>query len=248
MIISHSKKFIYVHIPKTGGTSIEMGLAPILGWNDLILGSTELGDTMNGPYRRQFGLFDHCTVDDIASVCGAEIFDDYFSFTVVRHPVERAMSSFNYFGRMCWYPCNAFNINLDTLRQTMIGAPEDDPTRSEYIGRFPFLSWGVIAAFLEAKDFSTFIRHPITLSDPTFFPQTEFVCSLDGDMKLDEIVKLEELHRFLPRLSRKLGEAVTIGHENRSRRKLVSAETIGADDKLYLQQYFTQDFLAFEYE
>lgn len=38
MIISHAHKFIFIHIPKCGGTAVSKALLPYLGKDDLILG------------------------------------------------------------------------------------------------------------------------------------------------------------------------------------------------------------------
>ena len=96
MIVSHSRRFIFVHVNKAGGTSMELALAPHLAWNDLVLGTTELGQAMKGPYQRVFGLSEHSSLDEIAAVCGREIVRAYFSFALVRHPVARLVSMYNF--------------------------------------------------------------------------------------------------------------------------------------------------------
>ena len=44
MIISHTHRAIFVHIPKTAGTSITALIEPALRWNDLVLGGTTFGE------------------------------------------------------------------------------------------------------------------------------------------------------------------------------------------------------------
>src|SRR5215469_2544795 len=56
MIISHSRRFIFVHIHKAGGTSVEQALDPHLAWNDLILGGSQFGEKIQGAYQKRFGL------------------------------------------------------------------------------------------------------------------------------------------------------------------------------------------------
>lgn len=51
MIISHSHKFIFIHISKCGGTSITNALLPYLGENDLVLGSSKR--QASSPLRRR---------------------------------------------------------------------------------------------------------------------------------------------------------------------------------------------------
>jgi len=51
MILSNSKKYIFVHIPKCAGTSITRAIAPSCEWNDIILGSTEFGNEIQNAYQ-----------------------------------------------------------------------------------------------------------------------------------------------------------------------------------------------------
>ena len=70
MIISNSHRFIFVHVLKTGGTTVCAALDPFLRWNDVVLGGTEFGERMNGPYRDRFGLRKHSTAQEIRAVVG----------------------------------------------------------------------------------------------------------------------------------------------------------------------------------
>lgn len=248
MIISHSRKLIFIHIPKCGGSTVERALEPFLDWNDVALGTSDIGNAMNRPFRERFGLFDHGSLSDVIAICGASYIEEYFTFALVRHPVERAMSSFNYIAQMCRYPCNFLKIDLDTLAEKISQDSADPRGRKDLIRRYPFLDWDILHSFLRTQDFSAFIRDPVTLADPAFVPQVDFVSSLDGKTRLDHIVKLEELHRFATRLSKHLGTPITFGHHNRSEKKRITRDTLSRDDRTYLRHYFDQDFLAFEYD
>src|SRR5215469_1250703 len=98
MIISHSRKFIFVHIHKTAGTSVEIGLDPWLSWDDVVLGSTPRGQAINNTYHARFGLNKHSSIAEIERVCGKQLVDGCFTFATVRHPVSRLCSLYNFVG------------------------------------------------------------------------------------------------------------------------------------------------------
>jgi hypothetical protein len=74
-MISHKHKFIFVHIPKTGGTSVDSILSKISrNWNSkhhLIEKYRKLADKKHG-------------------------FENYFKFTIVRNPWDRLLSNYFY--------------------------------------------------------------------------------------------------------------------------------------------------------
>ena len=98
MIICHSRRFVFVHVHKTGGTSIKTALDPLLQWNDLILGGTPIGEYLNEVYRQRFKLSKHASVAEIDKVCGTALCDEYYVFATVRHPVDRLCSIYNFIG------------------------------------------------------------------------------------------------------------------------------------------------------
>jgi hypothetical protein len=51
MIVSHTHKFIFVHINKCAGTSVTKALLPYLGENDLVLGFTN--ESVRSPLIKQ---------------------------------------------------------------------------------------------------------------------------------------------------------------------------------------------------
>ncbi|MDH3638038.1 MAG: sulfotransferase family protein [Gammaproteobacteria bacterium] len=96
MLISDSHRFIFVHIPRTGGTSVKNALNPF---------SVKCAYARWEKWLTRFGLVrdyhhfrfrTHCTLMDIQRHVPQEIFDTYFKFTVVRHPWSRLKSEYRF--------------------------------------------------------------------------------------------------------------------------------------------------------
>jgi hypothetical protein len=85
-MISHSKKFIFIHIPKTGGSSIEWYISSYIKPDFPIFGY----DEANKLHRQ------HATLEQLKNIYKIKI-DDYFKFTVCRNPYERAVSGYFWF-------------------------------------------------------------------------------------------------------------------------------------------------------
>ena len=59
MIWSASRKFCFIHIPKTGGTTITAAYEPHMLFDDVVLGGTMLGEALQSRYRDRFGVHKH---------------------------------------------------------------------------------------------------------------------------------------------------------------------------------------------
>ena len=94
--ICNSKKFIFIHLHKCGGTSVERSLDDIMQWNDIMLGSTKYGESVQSQYNDKFGIFKHSSALKTKDLVGDEIWDQYFTFSVVRHPIDRIVSYYSY--------------------------------------------------------------------------------------------------------------------------------------------------------
>lgn len=101
MIISTGRNYIFVHIPKTGGTSLSLALEARAGKDDILL-----GDTPKAVRRRprvkaltdlaRGRLWKHSTLADIEGVVAPDTFDKMFVFTLVRNPWDRAVSYYHW--------------------------------------------------------------------------------------------------------------------------------------------------------
>lgn len=99
MIISRGRRYVFVHIPKTGGTSMTLALEARAMKDDIILGDTPKGRNRR---RRLQGaetrgrLWKHATLADIDGLIRPGELDDLFVFTLVRNPWDRMVSYYEW--------------------------------------------------------------------------------------------------------------------------------------------------------
>jgi hypothetical protein len=103
MPISHKYKVIFIHIPKTAGTSVEnvLGVSTINDFynrgktNDVLkvintepLSSKEYRDILQKSPQ-------HYTLQEIKKIIDPSVFSDYLKFSIVRNPYDRFVSEYN---------------------------------------------------------------------------------------------------------------------------------------------------------
>ncbi|MEP2716223.1 sulfotransferase family 2 domain-containing protein [Pseudophaeobacter sp.] len=129
MILSRGRKYLFIHIPKTGGTALALALEARAMRDDMMLGDTPKAKKRR---RRLQGvktagrLWKHSTLADLSGLVPEAEMRELFSFTLVRNPWDRAVSYYHWLRVQSFdHPAvhlsksldfNAFILHLQVLR------------------------------------------------------------------------------------------------------------------------------------
>jgi len=94
MIINHKYKFIFIHVPKCGGTSIKRALYPYCDkWDQFLGGHPDKPDQIDNVHK-------HSTAMEVKAYATPERWEEYFTFSFVRNPLARMLSLYNWWQKV----------------------------------------------------------------------------------------------------------------------------------------------------
>lgn len=99
MIISPGRGYIFVHIPKTGGTSMATALEARAQRDDILIGDTPKAQRRRGRLAglsARGRLWKHATLADIDGILTPAQIAEMFTFTLVRNPWDRMVSYYHW--------------------------------------------------------------------------------------------------------------------------------------------------------
>jgi hypothetical protein len=168
MIYSPGRKYLFLHIPKTGGTSLALALEARAMKDDTMLGDTPKAVKRRAKAQRfetKGRLWKHSRLVDLEGMVPAEVLPDLMVVTLVRNPWDRLVSYYH------WLREQSFDHPVVQLAQALefsaflnaphtMGPIQNSPVRS-YTSDATGRDWLTHAIRLEhlAEDLAPFEAH-----------------------------------------------------------------------------------------
>ncbi|WP_100642232.1 sulfotransferase family 2 domain-containing protein [Alteromonas facilis] len=189
----HRKKCIFIHIPKCAGTSVLNALGHKRGRDHVevrhYLGSNPIW------------------------------FDNYFKFTICRHPADRLRSAFNY------AISGGNRSSADLLLQKHLKGTK-----------------GLFNNFCEE-----FLTEQSVLQYPIFMPQWIFVHLPESDIAVDAVLRFERLADDWKQVSKKINVSENLPLHNKARENIQSA-VLSKESLINIERIYKRDYELFGYE
>ncbi|MDD8021637.1 MAG: sulfotransferase family 2 domain-containing protein [Paracoccaceae bacterium] len=139
MIVSHGRRYIFVHIPKTGGTALALALEARAMADDILVGDTPKARRRRARLQgvQTAGrVWKHATLADGVGLYTEDQARSYFTFTLVRNPWDRLVSYYH------WLRGQHFDHPAVMLARTLeFGAFLRAPQTQASIGAAPYGSY-----------------------------------------------------------------------------------------------------------
>lgn len=204
-MLDKKNKVLFIHIPRTGGTSIER-----------LIGLPFTPDNLCGVINNK--ALQHMTAKEIRNRIGADEFNYYWKFSVVRHPYTRMVSEFH------WRP----KVQVRQFPKLKFG--------SNFI---QFLTR--VKSIVKNNKYSDSVFHD------HFIPQYKYL-TIDDDDKLvtDYVIRFENLVSEFEVVKEKLGSDKSLikcqssGYSNMDSRSILTPKA-----KKLIQEIYAKDFELF---
>lgn len=200
-MISHEYRCIFVHIPRTGGSSVERWLVGRNWW------AVE-PETKHLTARQARAIY-------------ADVWDDYFKFSIVRHPLDRVLSMMHY----------AAEYGLALTQD----------------GGIDFAGYKAAYGFPVTVEFDTGHYAPETVRHAGHLPGQIYGNILD--CPLDAIYRFETLAQDMDALGRRLGvaQAFSAQPHRLARSEAPKPDRDNPKTRAAVAELYARDFVHFGY-
>lgn len=201
-----------------------------MDWNDIVFGATPYGNRSKQVWGQRWEIGVHAKAATIRSLIGPDRWERYFTFSLVRHPVDRAKSMYFWtkqiVERQGWRRWARFFTSR--LQRRM-------------------WNWPTVEAYLDTNSFSAYVRHPSFEEALIASPQYDFLSGTQDDgLIVDRVFKLEMIGAQIEKLCDEIGTTLRLPQENASRKDREVGLTDG--DVARIQSLCKRDYDVFGYD
>lgn len=223
MPISYPFKTIFIHIPKSAGTSIEKYLG--MGSIDQLFSYKAIKNTALAYDRTKFSIQEltefenvspqHLTMQQLQKIIKKDIIQNFYKFAIVRNPYNRLLSEYSYITEI------ATNKLLPYVSLPF-------PNFVEKVLSLPRLK-------------------QIEIFDGHLLPQVEFVTDNEKNILVDRIFRFEELEECFSVLQN-IPKASSFIPHSRQTSSSQNQDLLTTEIKEIIHNFYKEDFLFFNYE
>ena len=212
-IISDNYKFIFIHIPKCGGSSIEREFERFCKWGDFVIGSTKLGFQLQKTTYKLYGLGKHSKPKELELIFGKK-WEEYLKVTIIRHPRKIIESYYKFGKRREKEICTNKGVTRDVLLNHI------SKQSKKLIPEWMFVqNRGVMIDAIVSENFNDYLK---AVSDTRWI---DFFEDYVLNTNIDCILKLEESKEITDFFKKLVSSDFNLLHENSSKsEKLVWSE------------------------
>lgn len=268
MIISFSRKFVFIHAPKCAGESVEFFCGGQLPFTDLIIGpQVRRPRGWNQLTKAITGLSKHSGTIEVKNWLGDRRYSSYFSFSIVRHPEKRVLSCVSYlmnyiakcakfretvnigerFSYKIWPGCRAAFLQNHGLRDSDLIEIFETGKSPSSLAFFKkgLWRWSPMRAFLTTDSLLDFINSPYLAKTHGLEPLSELLCDAHGRLMVTAFARLENLDAEWPVIAKKIGVDGALPTRNMSR----SHTQLSLDEpcRQAVQERYRRDYEMFGY-
>jgi len=221
---------LFIHIPKTGGTSISTAMKPYLADEPVDPVWTSMARRLSG--RKKKKMPKHmCALEYKTKY--RNLFDRMFSVAVVRNPWDWTLSYFNF------------------LKYTDVSPDSKKPWRHKLFHEIKDMEFNEFVEYvclhdgLENLDVAQRMRR----IGHRCFNQSNFLRDLEGNLLVDKIIRFEKLSQGFGELINEMAlEPMNLPHTNKSKSRFQSYKDAYCQKSLSLiEEKFAEDISYFQY-
>lgn len=231
MILGLEHNFIFIHLEKCGGTTVEVSLWPYLDKHDIVFGSSSdfgilLDDFYGLELYNNYKLAKHSYVDEVKAKVPQ--YNRMYKFSTVRNPIDMMVSYYFYSKRIVNQYAAHFQIE-DILEYTKGQIYPESWAGQEWL-------WSYTESVRENGGFDYFISYIFDNAYSFGKPQCQ---------KLDESVEafnIKTLHKFWPEILEKCNLDTTIPLLNAKNTSPRDPLKISTKTKNKIKKHFADDY------